>query len=68
MEDIADIDYIHAKRVFNYFNIKNLGNYHGLYVQSDTLLLADVFESSSSSSSSSIFFFKADSFTILTLE
>ena len=65
MEDIADIDYIHAKRVFKYFNIKNLGNYHGLYVQSDTLLLADVFESSSSSS---IFFFKADSFTILTVE
>ena len=65
MEDIADIDYIHAKRVFKYFNIKNLGNYHGLYVQSDTLLLADVFESNSSSS---IFFFKTDSFTILTIE
>ena len=65
MEDIADIDYIHAKRVFNYFNIKNLGNYHGLYVQSDTLLLADVFESSSSIG---IFFFKTDSFTILTIE
>ena len=25
-------------------NLKNLGIYYGLYVQSDTLLLADVFE------------------------
>ena len=26
------------------FNINNLGEYHHLYVQSDTALLADVFE------------------------
>ena len=48
MEDITDVDYRHAKRVFNgvalkSLNIKNLGDYHDLYVQSDTLLLADVF-------------------------
>ena len=42
MEDITDVDYRHAKRVFKYFSKKNLGNYHDLYVQSDTLLLADV--------------------------
>ena len=44
MEDITDVDYRHAKKVFKNFNNKNLGNYHDLYVQSDTFLLADVFE------------------------
>ena len=33
------------KRVFRDFKIKNLGEYHDLYVQSDTLFLADVFNS-----------------------
>ena len=45
MEEISKINYRHAKKVFNKFNIKTLGEYHDLYVQSDTLLLADVFES-----------------------
>ena len=44
MEDITNGDYTHAKRVCKDFEIKNLGEYHDLYVQSDTLLLADVFE------------------------
>ena len=44
MEDITDVDHRHAKRVFGKFNNKNLGDYHDLYVQSDTLLLSDVFE------------------------
>ena len=44
MEDIIDADYAHAKRVCKDFEIKKLGEYHDLYVQSDTLLLADVFE------------------------
>ena len=43
MEDIADADYAHAKRVCKDFEIKNLGEYHDLYVQSNTLLLADIF-------------------------
>ena len=44
MEDIDDIDYIHGNNVFKRFKLENLGQYHDLYVQSDTLLLADVFE------------------------
>ena len=45
MENIEDIDYRHGNNVFKRFKLKNLGEYHDLYVQSDTLLLADVFES-----------------------
>ena len=45
MEDTTDADHRHAKRVFKTLNNKNLGDHHDLYVQSDTLLLADVFES-----------------------
>ena len=44
MEDITDVDHRHAKRVFKKLNNKNLGDYHDLYVQSDALLLVDVFE------------------------
>ena len=43
-EDITDKDYAHAQKVWEIFEIKNLGEYHHLYVQCDTLLLADEFE------------------------
>ena len=42
MEDITDTDYVHIKIVCNGFEIKCVGEYHDLYAQSDTLLLADV--------------------------
>ena len=44
MENIIDADYAHAKRVYKGFGKRNLGGYYDLYVQSVTLLLADVFE------------------------
>ena len=44
LEGITDEDYAHAQKVREVFEIKNLGEYHDLYVQSDTLLLADVLE------------------------
>ena len=43
-EGITNEDYVHAQKVWKVFKIKNLGEYHDLYVQNDTLLLADVFE------------------------
>ena len=39
MEDFTDADYMYAKRVCKDFEIKNLGEYHDLYLKSDTLLL-----------------------------
>ena len=43
MEDISDIDYRHANNVFKVFKLEIFGDYQNLYVQRDTLLLADVF-------------------------
>ena len=44
LEDISDKDYLLAQKVWNKFGIGNLGEYHDLYIQTDTLLLADVCE------------------------
>ena len=44
IEDIMDLDYHYAKRICKDFELKNLGEYHDLYLESDTLLLADGFE------------------------
>ena len=35
-EDITDEDYIHTQKVFGELKLKNLGDYHDLYVQSET--------------------------------
>ena len=43
MEDITDADYAHAKRICKDFEIKSLGEYLDLYVQNDSLFLADAF-------------------------
>ena len=44
LENISETDYAHANNIFKKFNINNLGEYHDLYVRSDTLLLVDIFE------------------------
>ena len=44
LENIPDKDYEYVKKEWVAFKIKNLGEYHDLYVQCDTFLLADVFE------------------------
>ena len=44
MENIDDIDYRHGNNVFKRFELENLGQHHDLYVQIDTLLLADAFD------------------------
>jgi hypothetical protein len=43
-EQISDEDYDHATRVFEAFSCQSMEDYHDLYVKSDVLLLADVFE------------------------
>ena len=43
LEDITAKDYNHAQKVFQEY-CTDIGDYHDFYVQTDTLLLADVFE------------------------
>ena len=43
-QHITDDEYDHAKKVWNIFMIKTMGEYHDLYLASDVLLLTDVFE------------------------
>ena len=44
MNGVTNVDYRHAKTVFKNFSNKNIGGYIDLYVQSDTLFLAESFE------------------------
>ena len=44
MKETTDADFVYGTRVCKGFGIKNLGECHNLYLKSDTLVLADVFE------------------------
>ena len=41
---ISDKDYEHAKNVWEKLDCKTLGDYHDIYLETDVILLADVFE------------------------
>ena len=43
-EYISDSDYEHAKTLWKTFKCKTIGDYHGFYLRTDVLILADVFE------------------------
>ena len=43
-ENISDGDYAHAQQVWNAFHCQTLGEYHDIYLRSDVMLLADIFE------------------------
>ena len=45
MSGVSDGDYEHACRVWREFGIRNMGEYHDLYLRTDVVLLANVFES-----------------------
>ena len=45
MSGISDEDYAHAREVWDRFGISNMGEYHDLYLRTDVVLLANVFES-----------------------
>ena len=44
-ENIDDKDYKHALNAWRSLNVKDMGEYHDIYLATDVLLLADVFES-----------------------
>ena len=42
--DVSEDDCQHAQKVWKEFGIRNLGDYHNLYLRTDVILLANMFE------------------------
>ena len=45
MSGINESEYQHARNVWDKFNLKNMGDYHHLYLKTDVVLQTNVFES-----------------------
>ena len=41
---MSDEEYLHAVKIWNDVNMKNMSDYHNYYLKKDVLLLADIFE------------------------
>ena len=44
MSGIIESEYQHARNVWDKFNLKNMGDYHDLYLKTDVILLTNAFE------------------------
>ena len=44
MSNVSEGDYEHVQRVWKEFRTRNLGEYHDLYLKTDVILIANVFE------------------------
>ena len=44
MSNVSEDDYEHVQKVWKEFGIRNLGDYHNLYLRTDVILLANIFE------------------------
>ena len=44
MSGVSKTDYEHAHKVWREFGINNMGEYHDLYLKTDVILLANIFE------------------------
>ena len=45
MSGVSDTDYKQACSIWREFGIRNMGEYHDLYLRTDVILLANVFKS-----------------------